>query len=124
MKKTIAFGFSICVLAVFLTYCFAGNYDVEVNPQVQVEPYKSDAVRMSESYERIINRYQDMIEKHLLTQQQPSTEVIEKLEKIDKKIDSLSQRLTKIEIALKINNTEPNDIITPAKKATPAAGNK
>lgn len=76
---------------------------------ISVGPYKSDTVRVSESYERILGSFIVIMDNRLAVTDQGLEKVSEKLDSIEKKIDKLDTRLKRIEKAL---NT-PEDIPKP-----------
>jgi hypothetical protein len=80
----------------------------EVEPQITTLPeYRTDAARAIDAYERLMERYMDLTETHLIDCQA----VTQKLDSLDAKIEDISKRLARIEKALGI---EPNGIEKPA----------
>jgi len=85
----------------------AGGNKYKVEPIISIEPYKSDAVRVSESYEWIIDSYIGSVENRLDVMNQGVNKVGGKLDVVEKKIDSLGKRLERIEKALNIEEEKP-----------------
>ena len=85
----------------------AGTSKYKVQPNLSVEPRKSDAVRVGESYERIIGSYIFTMENRLALTDKGIERISSKLDTIDKKIDTLAIRLAAIEKALNIPKEIP-----------------
>ena len=73
----------------------------EVEPVITTPEYKTDAGRAIDAYERMMERYMNLAETHLIDCQA----VTQKLDSLDAKIDDISKRLARIEKAMGI---EPN----------------
>jgi septal ring factor EnvC (AmiA/AmiB activator) len=85
----------------------AGRNNYEIHSDLSIEPYKSDAVKVSESYERIFANHIGTMQNQLAETDRGLEKVSTKLDKIEKKIDDLGKRLTKIEKALNITEEIP-----------------
>jgi len=82
-----------------------GNLSVQRN--LSVESHKSDAILVSESYERLLGFYMNTMEKRMDISDGGMIQIHEKLDMIDKKIDDIGARLTSIENALNITEEIP-----------------
>lgn len=80
----------------------AGNSKYKIRPDLSVEAHKSDAVRVSESYERLMGNYIYTIDNRFGQTDKGLEKISAKLDTIDKKIDDLAVRLSAIEKALNI----------------------
>ena len=79
----------------------------EIQPQVSVSGYKTDAGRAIDAYERLMERYMDLTEVNLLAFSSGIKDVGKRLESIDAKLTEVCERLTRIEKALGIGEPEP-----------------
>lgn len=65
----------------------------EIHPDVAVSGYQSDAARITDAYERLMDRYMDMVEKNISINAE--------------KLDSIDRRLARIEKSLNIASEKP-----------------
>jgi hypothetical protein len=80
----------------------------EVEPQITTLPeYRTDATRAIDAYERLMERYMDLTEKHLLQVGSDCQTIAIKLDSLDSRLAEVSTRLARIEKAMGI---EPNGI--------------
>jgi hypothetical protein len=77
----------------------------EVEPVITTPEYKTDAARAIDAYERLMERYMDLAETHLIDCQA----VTQRLDSIDAKMEDISKRLAGIEKAMGI---DPNGTAT------------
>ncbi len=91
------------VLVWFSTSIRGRETTYEVRPQISVPEYRTDAARAIDAYERLMERYMDLTEKHLSWRDGSSRVVVEKLMRIDTKLSELSERIAGIERALGID---------------------
>ena len=61
---------------------------------------------MIEAYERLMDRYMNLVEKNLMAIELENKNTAEKLDNISKKLDEISTRTAKIEKALGIEETK------------------
>ncbi|MBW8017033.1 MAG: hypothetical protein FVQ82_12680 [Planctomycetes bacterium] len=104
-------GMCLATLAAFFFYpsqSKAGSVNkFKIQPNLSVEAHKSDAVRVSESYEWIMARYIGSVENRVAKTERGIEKVSAKLDTIDGKIDDIARRLTAIEKALNIEQEIP-----------------
>ena len=81
-----------------------GQNTYELQPNLTIPEYKTDAVRAIEAYERLMDRYMDLTGSHLSTVGMDLRGVVTRLDSIDGRLTELSARLTRIEQALDIEN--------------------
>jgi len=86
----------------------------EVEPVITTPEYKTDAARAIDAYERLMERYMDLAETHLIDCQA----VTQRLDSIDAKIEDISKRLAGIEKAMGI---DPNGTATSNPPKAPDA---
>jgi hypothetical protein len=76
----------------------------EVEPQITTLPeYRTDAARAIDAYERLMERYMDLTEKHLLQVGGDCQTTAVKLDSLDSRLNEISARLARIEKALGID---------------------
>ena len=118
-KKLLAVitGLIICITAVWICESIqGGETQYEVRPQIETIPeYKTDATRAIDAYERLMDRYMNIIETNLTRSNndiagiaQSLNSVTEKLASIDKKLTELSARITNIE--KKLGAEQPKEL--------------
>jgi cell division protein ZapA (FtsZ GTPase activity inhibitor) len=96
--------FSTPIQAVDKTY--------EVQPQISIPEYMTDAARAIDAYEHLMDRYMQMTERVFVGIDTDVRDVVKRLNSMDSKLTELLTRLTRIENALGI------------AQPTAAAGNK
>ncbi len=96
---TIVVWFSTSIQGVPKTY--------EIEPQITIPEYRTDAARAIDAYERLMERYMDLTERSLLRVAGDVRDVMKKLESIDRKLTGLCARITRIEEALGIEQPKP-----------------
>lgn len=116
-------GLIICIAAVWICESIQGEETkYEVRPQIETIPeYKTDATRAIDAYERLMDRYMNIIETNLTRSNndiknvsQSLNSITEKLASIDAKLTELSTRMTHIEkrmtnIEKKLNSEQPDE---------------
>ena len=95
MKKYF-FAVSILVLSVAILFTMtddvvSANYSTsyEVNPQINIPLQKSQQTQVAEVFERIMLRYQELLEKSLLSQKDELSNVAQILDRIEAKMDHI-----------------------------------
>ena len=96
-----------------------GQRSYEIHPQVTIPEYRTDTLRIVDSYEQLIERYMDLSERDLFDIGANVRVVVKKLDSIDGKLNQLSVRIAEIEKVLGIEQDEP----TAEKKVQPKASN-
>ena len=74
----------------------------EVEPQVTIPEYRTDAARAIDAYERLMDRLMDLTEKNLDRINTAVFDITKKLDSIDDRLQKLSERIERIENALGI----------------------
>lgn len=74
----------------------------EIRPEIAVGPYQSDTMRIMNAYERLMDRYMNLVEVNLQDMSQGNQVTVKKLESIEKKLDALGIRMGRIEKELGI----------------------
>jgi len=105
-------GLVACVVVVWLSTSIQGRERTyEVQPQITIPEYRTDAARAIDAYERLMERYMDLTESNLTRIGIDVRDVVKKLDSIDGKLTELSARMARIEKALGIEQAS-----SPAKK--------
>jgi len=80
----------------------------EIQPQVTIPEYRSDAARAIDAYERLMERYLDLTERNFFEIGANVRIAAKRLDSIDNKLNELSVRMTEIEKALGIVHPKPD----------------
>ena len=92
-----------CTVIIWLsTSIHGGEKTYEVQPQVTIPEYRTDAARAIDAYEHLMERYMDLTGSNLAGIGADVKYIIKKLDCINEKLTKLSARIRKIEKALKI----------------------
>ena len=99
----------ICCAAVvwFATSIHAGEKTYEVQPQITIPEYRTDAARAIDAYERLMDRLMDLTEMNLDRIDTNIRSIVKKLDSIDAELKKLSARIEGIENALGIEKPKP-----------------
>ncbi len=111
-KRILRIGL-VAVLAVAAIFLLTGRtttasektYKINAG-QHSVRGYTSDVDRVMESYEKLMNRYMDMVDSNMRGISYDTKKILGNLSSIDKKINTLDERIARIEKALKIEPPE------------------
>ena len=96
-----------CILIVWsFTSIQGGQRTYEVRPQITLPGYSPDASRLLDAYERLMERYMDLVEKNLAIIDSDIRSSAEKLNSIDAGLTELCERTANIEKALGIEQPE------------------
>ena len=110
-----------CIVVVWFSASIQGSQkSYEVQPHITIPEYKTDAARAIDAYERLMDRYMDLTEKNIFRIDTDIQEVAKKLDSIDNKLTKLSTRISGIEKALGIKQTDAdikNDITNETQTA-------
>ncbi len=117
------FAVSILVLSAAIVFVVTGdvvsaNYSTsyEVNPQVNVPLKKSEQTQIAEVFERVMLRYQDLLEKSLLSQKDDLANLTQRLDRIEAKLDNISRMLERMQGQSATKSVKK--VNTPIKKGT------
>lgn len=91
----------------------------EIHPEIALGPYQSDTMRVMSAYERLMDRYMNMVEVNLQEMSRGNQQTVKKLESIEKKLDALGMRMGRIEKALSIEPAKTSRTRSPAKIEAP-----
>ena len=108
-RKVFVFGALVflCSVIVLLSASIEAREEIyEVRPQISVPPYRSDAARAIDAYERMMERFMNITERRLIDVGTSFDEVVKKLDSIDVKLTNLDERMGRIEEALGIEKSE------------------
>jgi len=83
-----------------------GGRIYEIEPEVTISAYRTDAARAIDAYERLMERYLDLTEANLIGVGSEVQAVAKKLDRMDSKLTELSGRLKRIEKALGIDQVQ------------------
>jgi peptidoglycan hydrolase CwlO-like protein len=96
-----------CIVVVWFSASIQGSQkSYEVQPHITIPEYKTDAARAIDAYERLMDRYMNLTEKNIFRIDTDIQEVAKKLDSIDNKLTKLSTRISGIEKALGIEQTD------------------
>jgi hypothetical protein len=96
-----------CVVVVWLSASIQGSPKTyEVQPHITIPEYKTDAARTIDAYERLMDRYMNLTERNLFRVDTDIQDIVKKLDSIDNKLTKLSTRISGIEKALGIEQTD------------------
>ena len=118
-KKLITITLATIITLIAMTYTNSTtgkDYVIEIDSSDyihNIEPYKSDTVQVAQGYQKLIERYQDMTMMNFNKNHTEMKYMILTLESIDKKLDNISTRLSRVENKLGIKplkkeESEPN----------------
>jgi len=108
----VAAGLVACLVVVWFSTSIQGvEKTYEVQPQITIPEYRTDAARAIDAYERLMERYMDLTERNLIGIRMDLKRAVEKLDSIDDKLIKLSTRMAQIEKALGIGQS-----MMPARK--------
>jgi hypothetical protein len=103
-------GLLCCVLITWFATSIRGvEKTYEVQPQITLPGYRTDAARAIDAYERLMERHMDLTERNLTRIGMDIQGIAKKLDSIDGKLTKLSSRMAIIEKVLGIE--QPRDPI-------------
>jgi hypothetical protein len=101
-------GIIVCGAIIFYCPSIQGSQRTyEVQPQVSIPEYRTDAARAIDAYERLMERYMDLTERNLFGIGADVRVIAKRLDSIDSELKKLSARMTEIEKALGIIGAQP-----------------
>jgi hypothetical protein len=83
-----------------------GPRKYEIQPQVTIPGYRTDAARAIDAYEQLMERYMDLTERNLFEIGADVRDVIKRLDSIDGQLRKLSAKIAGIERALGIEQDQ------------------
>jgi hypothetical protein len=98
---------------------YGGQKTYEVESQVTIPEYRTDAARAIDAYEHLMERYMDLTEGNLTRLGGDLKGVAERLGSIDSKLTELSTRIARIEKKLGIEQPTPPPAKAEVKKPQP-----
>ena len=113
-------GLAVCAAVVWFSTSIQGvEKTYEVQPQITIPEYRTDAARAIDAYEHLMDRFMDLNERNLTNIAADIQIIAQKLDSIDAKLTHLSIRMVGIEKALGIKTKTPTE-----KKACPTKTQK
>lgn len=101
-------GLACCAAVVWFSSSIQGGEKIyEVQPQVTLPEYRTDAARAIDAYERLMERYMDLMEMNVIRIGMDVQGFGTRLDSIDGKLVEVSARLSRIEKALGIEEPKP-----------------
>ena len=108
----------ICSVLVWLSASIEGGQKTyEIHPNITMPEYKTDLARITDAYERLMERYMDLTERNLSTFGTNLNYAATKLDSIDGQLIDMSARIARIETALGIE--QPKSPPNPKPAAQP-----
>ena len=108
----------VCSVLVWLSASIEGGQKTyEIRPNIAMPEYKTDLTRITDAYERLMERYLDLTERNLSTFGTDLNYVATKLDSIDGQLIEMSARIARIEAALGIE--QPKSPTKPKPAAQP-----
>ena len=108
-----------CIVVVwFSTSIRGGEKTYELQPQITIPEYRTDAARAIDAYERLMERYMDLTEMNLIHISADLKVVVKKLDSIDAKLTRLAARMAAIEKTLGLEKHKPQTDKKPHTKET------
>jgi hypothetical protein len=89
----------------------------EIEPQITIPEYRTDAARAIDAYERLMERFMNLTERNLFRAAADTRDVVQKLDSIDHKLTGLCARIARIEKALGIEQPKPPNREEPLPEA-------
>ena len=97
----------VCSVLVWLSASIEGGQKTyEIHPNIAMPPYKTDLDRITDAYERLMERYMDMTEQNQSIVGSDLKYVVATLDSIDSRMVELSVRIARIETALGIQQSK------------------
>ena len=105
----------VCSVLVWLSASIEGSQKTyEIHPNIAMPEYKTDLARITDAYERLMERYMDLTEKNQSMVGADLKYVITTLNSIDAQLAEFSARIARIETALGIDQSKSPPIPRPA----------
>jgi len=104
-----AFVFAMFIVVWSFTSIQGSQRKYEVQPQITLPGYRTDADRTLDAYERLMERYMDLVEKNLKDIDIDIKKTATQINSMDMKLKEICERMARIEKALGIE--QPNEAI-------------
>jgi hypothetical protein len=101
LTVTVIIIFFIIIISTF-TSIQGSSRIYEVQPYINIPEYRINAGRAIDAYERLMERYMDLVEKNITDINVDIEKAIKKLDSIDENLINLSAKTSRIEKALGI----------------------
>jgi Na+/phosphate symporter len=106
----------VCSVLVWLSASIEGGQNTyEIHPNIAMPAYNTDLVRITDAYERLMERYMNLTEQNQAVVGADLKYVVSTLDSIDGRMAELSARIARIEAALGIGQSKS----TPSPKLSP-----
>ena len=97
----------VCSVLVWLSASIEGSQKTyEIHPNIAMPEYKTDLIRITDAYERLMERYMDLTEQNQSMVGTDLRYVVTTLDSIDGRMAELSARIARIETALGIEQPQ------------------
>jgi hypothetical protein len=118
-------GLVCCVAVVWFSTSIQGGEKIyEVQPQITLPEYRTDAARAIDAYERLMERYMDLMEMNVIRIGMDVQGFAKRLDSIDSKLTELSKGMARIEKALGIEKPKPTVKNPPELEPAPGKAHK
>ncbi|MBN1126449.1 MAG: hypothetical protein JXA82_15700 [Sedimentisphaerales bacterium] len=91
----------------------------EIRPEITLGPYQTETMRMMDSYKRLSDQYLSLVQSNLSSMAIDTRQLVEKLDSMDCKLDTLTRQITRIEKHLGLPAVNSSNPIKPTS-AEPA----
>lgn len=112
-KKNLLIIIVAVIAGVIIAFSFTSTQGsqrtYEVQPQISMSGYRSDAYRTLDAYERLMERYMDLVEKNHNDIETDFKKTAAQIDSIEARLTELCERTARIEKALGI--AQPKEII-------------
>jgi len=117
-KLAVLLVITVCSVLVWLSASIEGGQKTyEIHPNINMSEYKTDLIRITDAYERLMERYLDLTERNLSSFGTDLNYATTKLDSIDGQLIEISARIARIETALGIE--QPKSPPNPKPSAQP-----
>ena len=94
----------VCSILVWLSASIEGGQKTyEIHPNITMPEYKTDLARITDAYERLMERYMDLTQQNQSIVGEDLKYVVTTLDSIDGRLAEFSARIARIETALGID---------------------
>ncbi len=122
-KNLLGIGlFVLCVVILAggaMTLFGAEDKTYEIHPEIALGPYQTETMHVMSAYERLMDRYMNMVEVNLQEMSRGNQQTVKKLVSIGAKLDALSMRMGRIEKALGIEPAKTTPVRPTTRSRAP-----